>query len=269
MKKIVFVFILLAIAMSSCSLFGPSLKQTWHVTKIDAATGDEETESIFTNAFISFYDDDVASFFNNNEHDQSLGAALYRDGRFKRDGDELTFSLRKTTIDFTFTVLELSEKWLILEIIKGPKESIGTQLKCQPSDLYQAKSFDLLDPKNNAWRVKSDRKESKVEIKQRVATHLNYMINYFKMVDDKKLGYFETGILQTPFGFYSNGIALPNDFENDNKWLPCFYNEEDAATGAKMLSQGLGSIEEYPADGKSYTRGYYNALLLVKEHVEK
>ena len=129
MKKFIPVFLSLVIVASSCSLFGPSLKQTWHVTKIDAATGDEETESIFTNAFISFYDSDVASFFNNNEHDRSLGAALYREGTFKRDGDELTFSLRKTTIDFTFTVLEFSEKWLILEVIKGPKESIGTQLK--------------------------------------------------------------------------------------------------------------------------------------------
>jgi len=268
MKNIIIAFFCLAV-VSSCNFFGPSFQQTWHVTKIDAVAGDQETEPVFTDAFISFYDHGVASFFNKNEHDRSLGAALFRDGQYTRADNELTFTLRKTTIDLTFTILEHSGKWLIHEIVKGPKESIGTQLKCQPSDVYQSSSFDLLDPKNNTWRQKADHKETKEEIKQRVVGHLNYLINYFDLVEHKSQGYFETAILQSPIGFYSNGIALPNDFASDNKWSPYFYDEEDATSGGKMLSQGLSSIEEYPADSKSYTKGYYNALKLIREHVEK
>jgi hypothetical protein len=269
MAKHILTFIAIVLFVSACNLLSPSLETTWHITKIEPIAQDKESESIFTDAYLSFYDDGAASFFNKNEHDKSLGQPLYRLGEWIRDGDALKVSLKKTMIDVTFNIVELTDKWLVLEITQGPKETIGTLLKCQPSDAYRSKSFDLLSPVNNTWRTAPAHKESRAAVKSRVVNHLDFLLGYFKMVDDKSQDYFETGILQTPFGFYSNGIAIPNEFEMDNKWLPYFFDEEDAKLGGKMLLQGLGSIDEYPADEKSFTKGYYKALRLIKEHVEK
>jgi hypothetical protein len=269
MTKHTLVFIAVALLAGACNLFSPPLEATWHVTKIEAVAHDKDTESIFTDAYLSFYDEGVASFFNKNEHDRSLGQPWYRTGQWEKEGDALKVSLKKTMIDITFKIIELSDKWLVLEITDGPKETLGTLLKCQPSDLYRSKSFDLLNPVNNQWRVAPVHKESHAEVKSRVIGHLDFLIGYFDMVNNKTQDYFEPSILQTPFGFYSNGIAVPNEFEIDNKWLPYFFDEEDAKLGGKMLIQGLGSIDEYPGDGTNFTKGYHNALRLIRDHVEK
>jgi hypothetical protein len=137
------------------------------------------------------------------------------------------------------------------------------------SDLYRSESFDLLRPGNNAWRVKPSGKENKIQIQKRVGQHVDFLLGYFTMIEEKSQDYFDTSVLQTPFEFYSNGMALPSNFDVDDVWASNFYDEEDAAEGARLLTRGLTSIEVYPSDSKSYSKGYYNALKLVKEFVEK
>lgn len=270
MKKLLTACLLVVVSgLTSCDMFFSSFETTWHVTKIEPADNDEESESIYTDAFLSFYEHGVASFFNKNEHDKSLGQPVYRIGEWIKEGGEVKLTLKHTTINVTFAIVEQSNKWLVLEIKEGPKESIGTVLKCQPSELYRNRSFDLLAPSNNTWRVRPQQKESRAQIQARVAAHVDFLIGYFDMVQKKSQSYFEVSILQTPFQFYSNGIGLKNQFEADNAWQPNFYDEADAAVGAKMLIQGLASIDVYPADDVSFTKGYYNAMLLISEHIKK
>lgn len=269
MKKLLFATVALAflIVPTSCNLLFSPFKQTWHITKIDLAAQDEESESIYLNAFLSFYDDGALSFFNKHEGSQSK--PLYRMGQWEKNGDALNISLKRTMINTTFKIIELSKEWLVLEIKDGPQETIGTVLKCQPSELYKSSSYDLLNPENNSWRTPPDHKENHDAIKTRVLAHVNFLIAYFHMIDDKNQQYFEPHILQTPFEFYSNGMALGEKFELDDVWLSDFYDEEDAAAGGELLSQGFTSIEEYPSDENSHTKGYTNVLILVKEYIEK
>jgi hypothetical protein len=122
---------------------------------------------------------------------------------------------------------------------------------------------------NNSWRLRPAHKENPDEIKSRVLQHVNFLIGYFDMVNESKQPYFETAVLHTPFRFYSNGMGLADGFETDDVWLGNFYEEADAAQGAKLLKQALSSIDVYPADERSFTKSYYNALKLIREHVEK
>jgi hypothetical protein len=261
-------FVLLATIMQSCNFLPTSINDTWHVSKMQLAANDTESESVYTDAFLSFYGDDAAVFFNKNKHDSEM-RPIYRTGKWKKDGDELKLKLQRTMIDVAFRIVELSEGWLVLEIVDGPKETIGTQLKCQRSDLYKNNTFDLLHPENNLWRAKPEHKENTVEIQKRVASHLKFLVDYFYMVDKKSQSYFEPAALQTPFRFYSNGIALASEFETDNMWLSNFYDEDDALKGARILNQAISSMNEYPADEKSFVKSYYNALVMMLEYVEK
>ncbi len=260
----------LCVIFNSCSqLLPPSLETTWHVVKLEPAFTDEESETIYNDAFISFYSNGLASFMNKGKANGAGGKPVYRVGTWNNDRDLLELNLNQTSIQVTFRILESTDKWLVIEITQGPKETIGTILKCQPSGLYRSNSFDLLHPANNAWRLRPGKTETPKQIKARVLSHVDFLIAYFAMVEEKSQGYFETAVLQTPFQFYSNGMALPEYFYDDQIWLANFYDEAEARQGAKILTQALASIEKYPADSKTYTKGYYNTLLLVKEFIEK
>ncbi|HEV8513632.1 MAG TPA: hypothetical protein VGQ59_10155 [Cyclobacteriaceae bacterium] len=258
--------ILFSITLNSCHT--KSINDTWHVTKLKLGSNDHESEAIYSDAFLSFYENEFASFFNKNEHNKGM-SPLYRTGQWKKTGETLSLTLHGTMIDVKFLIVELTEKWLVLEIKEGPKGTIGTQLKCQRSELYRNSTFDLLSQENNRWRIKPAHKENASEIQHRVAGHVRFLVNYFDMVDKKTQTYFEPAALQTPFRFFSNGIGLATDFEIDNAWVSNFYDEEDASAGAKILAQGLKSMDEYPGDGKNYVKGYYNALQMILEHIEK
>src|SRR5687768_4882546 len=122
-------FLLLLLVFGSCSkLFPPPLENTWRVTKIETATNDEESELIYRDAFISFYENGVLTFLNKNEHDPSLGKPIYREGTWKKNDNNLKIALNKTLINPTFRIVELSNTWLVIEITDGPNETIGTIL---------------------------------------------------------------------------------------------------------------------------------------------
>lgn len=214
------------------------------------------------------YHDGKLSFYQEYV-DESGKYPLYRTGKWKEYGAGIELSLNRMDFTKKLEVNELSRNWLVLKFTGDDSQFNGTKLKCQTSRYFSNKSYDMLDPANNMWRQKPRQKESPEELEARVLDHVQYLIAYFKLVEDKKQTFFETTPLQTPIRFHSNGISLPADFENDNAWLSCFYNEADAAAGVKILVSSLRSISDYPSDPKSYTKGYHYALVMMAEYLRK
>jgi hypothetical protein len=266
-------FLFLLLVPIACNLLGPSIEQTWHVTKMELGENDKESDAIYYDAFLSFYDDGSASFFNKyDDKDNESTVAhppVYRTGQWRRHGDQLIFTLTHTENSTKFNINSIDSKWLVLEITDGPKETIGTILKCQVSNVHKSKSFDLLAPTSNRWRMKPDHSETRAELNTRVLAHVDFLLSYFKMINDNEQDYFEPRVLQTPFQFYANGIGLRDDFEKDTPWTSSFYNDDNAEQGGKMLINALRSIDDYPGGGTNYTEGYRKALLLIKEYLEK
>src|SRR5690606_25198470 len=106
---------------------------------------------------------------------------------------------------------------LVIQIANGRNELIGTKLKCVRTDLYKEGEFDLLKPEFNRWRIAPDKKENADEIKARVVNHVDFLLGYFKMLEEKSQNYFEPSVLHTPFNFYSNGIGLGEYFERSEE----------------------------------------------------
>jgi hypothetical protein len=263
-RAVTAVFILIAI---SCNVKDRAAGsgETWQVTKLDLATHDKETESVFKNAFLSFYEEGALSFVNVNDKKNTV----FRIGHWSEKDDRMHISVKQTAIDLELQVLEASKEWLVLKIMSGPGEQVGTILKCQPSDLYQSASFDLFDPANNSWRVRPAKSEDKDQLRKRVVNHVSFLIGYFDMVEEKELGYFQPWMLKTPLQFYSNGIGFNAGFESENIWTSNFYDEKDAVAGAEIFVESLHSVRVYPADKTSYTKSYRNALVRMRDYIEK
>lgn len=266
MKKII-IAILISITVSCTTSDRSNLGKgaTWQVTKLDLGQNDTETESIFKNAFLSFYEKGALSFVNVTDKKNTV----YHLGQWTKNGERLKISLQQTSINLEFEVIESTSDWLVLKIRKGPNEQMGTILKCQPFDLYQSASYDLFDPVNNKWRIKPAQRENREQLTKRVVDHVSFLIGYFDMVEEKELGYFEPWMLKTPLQFYSNGIGFNGGFERENIWTSNFYDEEDAVAGAEIFVESLHSVREYPADKSSYTKGYRNALARMRDYIKK
>jgi hypothetical protein len=269
----------------SCDLFEPSFLGTWKVTKIEANSYQKASKKIYQDVFLSFYENGTYSYLNKNEASistmnstlgermeemaQPTSKLVYKTGKWSKQTSSLLLVEDNSGIKTEFNIKELDSDWLTLQIARGAPNTEGALLKCQPSQKYINQDFDLLSPEANKWQMKPTKKESEQEIKSRVLQHLDFLIQYFKLVEDKEQGYFEIDVLRTPFQFYANGLGVMRETESVEIWRTHFYDTEDANLGADMLMQGLRSIDAYPSDSKSYTKGYLRALLLIKKHVEK
>lgn len=265
MKNTILLFVV-ATCFIACEI-KPELTRTWKISKLEAATSDTLSERLYQDVYLSFYNNGQLAFYQEYS-DESGKHALYHTGTWKEHGSGLELSVERADFHHRFEVQELSYDWLILKFL-GDTPFKGTEFKCRPVGYYRNKSYDMQDPAQNTWREKPRQKESQQQIETRVLNHVQYLVGYFNLVEEKEQTYFETALLQTPFRFHSNGISLPQDFEEENKWVSCFYDKEDAKTGAKMLIKSLRSIETYPASEESYTKGYHDAFVIMAEYLQK
>lgn len=266
MKKFILLLMLTA-CLAACEI-KPSLMKTWKITKVEIAETDTLSDKLYQDAYLSFYEDGSLSFYQ-KYGDEKGYHALYRIGKWNEHGSGIDVSLDRMDFKHRLNITELTSEWLILEFTEGDPSLAGTQLKCQASTHFSTSSEDLLNPANNTWRIKPGQKETAQEIETRVINHVQYLIRYFALVETKKQGYFETTHLQTPLKFYSNGLSLPQEFITNNGWVSYFYDEADAQAGGKLLLKSFSSMEEFPASEKSYTKGYHDALVMMKDYLVK
>lgn len=171
-----------------------------------------------------------------------------------------------------FEVISNEKGWLSLRPISTgtikAKEPTSVLLKADP--YFEHGKVDLMQPALNTWRLKPKHAEGKEEIRKKVAAHIDYLIAYFQLTEDNEQGFFETWQLQTPYRFFSNGMAIESlDAEEPQHWREWFYNEADAAQGHKLMSEALASINKYPSGTKTFTEGYILALREMKEFIDR
>jgi hypothetical protein len=249
----------------SCSKSEPS-STTYKITKseidisspnlvdsLDAVIFKEKCKIYFTNAFVKLYAKDTITVLT------EMGDFTF--GKFTSEKKEkLDFNLFDLG-EFQFSTREEADEqgdpeYLVLTGSANGKYSVKLLLKKDESFEYEKK--DLMSVSSNNWRIKPQKSETDSEIKNRVMAQLDYMIDYFTFINDEGHSSFMVGHLRSPFKFYSNGIGIKEitlaDFNKN------FYDENDSQKALGLLISGLNSISVYPADEKSFTKGYSNAL---------
>lgn len=202
------------------------------------------------NSLLTFYEDGHYTLVNENSD--------YTEGLAKIDESSYSIFLSDTLYKFDVT----KENQLLK--LTTP----GITLLLTESDKLHFDHIDLLSKGRNWWRVKPQQKETEKEVEQRVVSQLNYIVDYFQMLEDSEARTFSTQYLNLPVKLYGNGIALPSYSKLPDTWKTTFYDEENALHAYKTLTQALNSIEKYPKDDKSHAKSFIKALEMMITFIE-
>lgn len=129
-------------------------------------------------------------------------------------------------------------------------------------------SRDLCSPERNWWRIKPEQKESHQQIEQRTVAHLDYMIDYFEIIEDSRVRTFNTKYLNIPFLLYRNSMKLPQISRMPESWKNLYYDDEDAGYAYTLLQDALHRIGEYPKDPENSTKGFAEAMKIMIANIE-
>lgn len=94
---------------------------------------------------------------------------------------------------------------------------------------------DPFHPANNQWRIAPSAPEPDSAIKNRIVNCLRFFALFYRdnLLRNKSTIDFEG--FPRIFNWYSGGIGLPDRDKVDDSWIECFYDEEEAMKGYKLL----------------------------------
>jgi len=262
----------LSLFLGGCKQENP-LVNTWKISRISyspsgLATPEslensrkiEAQSQVLANSTFSLYNGDHCAFFSTR--------TPFRQGTWGMDDNTLSLQLKINTLPYYFEVVDLDDQTLILTLLDDNLTDGEITLLCQKSNQYQYKDLDLLAPKQNLWRVKPTKKETKEQIKARTMKHLDYLIQYFSCVEENKQNYFETGIISSPFVFYSHGLGLSKKTAFSRRWQEGFYDETDALVGYEYLKLAIRTVKKFPR-AETLTKEYLLAFKQMRTYFDQ
>jgi hypothetical protein len=265
-------FTILATFLHACQSPDPLLA-TWKIVRVTyEPSGRATPESIergrqiqgmsssLQNSTFALYEGQRSVFFSTK--------TPYRQGTWSREGDRLELKLGETGSAYSFEMVERDENTLVLILLDTRTSDGELVISCKKSEQFLHDGIDLLAPEQNAWRIKPNQKETSEQVKVRTIQHLDYLIKYFECVKENKQGYFETGIISSPFVFYSHGLGLSRETPLAQRWRESFFDEENANQGFAYLRKALRSVKKYPR-ANTLTEEYLLAFRIMRTYFEQ
>lgn len=259
-------------ALSGCKPQNP-LITTWKIARVSytpsgLATPEslkrgheiEEQSQSLANSTFALYPEGQCAFFSTR--------TPFRQGIWGLDGSTLSLQLSTNSPAYYFEILDMDGRTMILTLLDDDLTDGEITLVCQKSGQYQYDGIDLLAPEQNQWRVQPARKETKEQIRDRTVEHLDYLIKYFSCVENNKQTYFETGIISSPFVFYSHGLGLSKDTKFSKRWQEGFYDQTDAMVGYEYLRSAIRTVRKFPK-AETFTKEYLLAFKQMRTHFDQ
>lgn len=263
---------ILALLLPACQPTDPLLA-TWKIDRVTyEPSGRATPESIergrqiqgmsssLQNSTFALYPHQRSAFFSTK--------TPYRQGTWSRQGDRLQLSLGESGSAYSFEIVEQDENVLVLILLDTRTSDGELVISCRKSQQYIHDGVDLLSPEENTWRIKPTRKEIAEEVRTRAIQHLDYLIRYFECVKANKQGYFETGIISSPFVFYAHGLGLSRETPFALRWQESFFDEENANQAFTYLLVALRSVKKYPK-ADTFTEEYLLAFRQMRTYFEQ
>jgi hypothetical protein len=271
MKKLGLALVLLLLVLA-CQPENPLLA-TWKIARVEYAPSGlatpealersmvwEEMSAKLRNSTFALYEGNKSAFFSTR--------TPYRQGSWTANGDVLILTLGAGSQPFLFEIVDVNQHNLVLILMDDNMTDGELTILCNKSLQYIHDGVDLLAPEHNTWRTKASKKESQDEIKARIVAHLDYLITYFGGIEDKKQTYFETGLVSSPFRFYSHGLGLSRESKNTRQWLDAFYDEADANVAFDLLKESLRSVGKFPR-AETFTKEYRLAFQQMRRYFDQ
>lgn len=207
---------------------GANLCQQWELEKTEGASSselilDENFDPIHPQ--YNFFKD--GSVLENPRHRVRLGK--WRIGG--RDSLILSFT---DNVQKWFLITSVDSRQL--RMITKDKVGNALYLNLSGNGLVHANMYnDPYHPVNNQWRLKPGSAETDSAIKARAINCVKFFALYYRdnLLRNKSSINFEG--FPRIFNWYKGGIGLPDRDKLDEKWIDCFYDEDDASKGYKFL----------------------------------
>lgn len=278
MKRILLLAIVPLLLLASCDdyirkHYGDKMIASWKFQRMNGSVmnlsgADTSPEDLvgmkLRYGYLHLYSDRKYTFIGEN-------ISVMHSWSFNRSDSLLVIDSFVNNEDLRFKVLYCDADYLSMYMVafgRNKTDSRNNDILFRYDPYFENAGSDLLIYPRNRWRIKPDHKESHAEIRKRVLDHLNFMIAYYQMIEDKHWNAFAPMYLQTVVKFYQNGIAIQNEEYMGKKWESCFYDHDDALQGRKILVDALNGIGTYPEES-TYTAGYLKALKQMKDFLEK
>ena len=221
MKRIGYFFSMLTIVgLSYCTSRDSAINRLWFFTHTTADfAGDDQAPT-------------PASFMNlQKDHSYTRDYVGFDYGRWEiKDTMLLLKSTNGNTISFPINYLSGNE--LRLSTAKGTI----VNFESQPGSFSSAAEnpFSL---ENNQWRIRATRKESELELKNRLRNHCLFYEYYFRWALANKLSSVDVRSTPSLIKIYGNGFALKDFGELPASWRSYFYDDEDCRKASDLIKK--------------------------------
>lgn len=142
---------------------------------------------------------------------------------------------------FVFEVVEKKEEGEIS--VKRILKKGNVLVKKKRADTWYSvenkTKYNPFKPELNTWRIKPSAPESKEQIKARTILYIQFLKEYFNYIIENDLQYLTYGWYPQPFRLHFANTARMSYSTELIDWNKCFYNEEQAVEGYKLLSGSM------------------------------
>jgi hypothetical protein len=94
---------------------------------------------------------------------------------------------------------------------------------------------------NNRWRIRAAAKETDQQLRERLANHFQFWERYFNWALRHKIDYIDVRSTPTAVKIYGNGFTLKPLKELPNRWINCFFDQDDCIRANEIISKAFTS----------------------------
>ncbi|MEI8060495.1 MAG: hypothetical protein WCG67_10080, partial [Ferruginibacter sp.] len=118
---------------------------------------------------------------------------------------------------------------------------------------------------NNQWRLHPKKKETDIEIQNRLKANLHFFVLFYRNAIAKNATTASTWGLPSCLKFYGGGIYITKKEALHEGWMNCFYNKDQAMKAYEIMDKVIGMKYKWPKDEPNWMK----QNLTVLEQMEK
>jgi hypothetical protein len=126
-------------------------------------------------------------------------------------------------------------------------------------------SEDPFYPDNNKWRIKPSHAETDSAIKQRVIQCILFYNKFLQDNADRGMTAISFYGLPGCFKWYTGGITIISKDKVSQKWMDCFYNNDQAIKGQQLLENIISKKYKWNREQTNWVKQSADVLLQVAD----
>ncbi len=251
--------LMLAVAgLVSCTQPGDQFVKSWKTTDVDVETVSglpaDTTNDLPAESYLNFYRGGRAVCYTRQGN--------YRMFDWEISADEQTIYLKRQSM--ALPNLQLKVHTVFPNYWSAKLPGLDSIRLFKYTTVFTHDDHDLLDPKHNSWRLKSDHRLSDAELKTKVGQHIQYVADYFDVVIKREQKYFEPRFLNLPSRFYRGAIGVPTFEGTKPEWRRLFYDDTEARKALRYYEDAFRSLRSLPPE-KDMVRGLRRSFSKMAE----